>query len=378
MLRRDHTDMRENLQRPAGTRLITVVIPAFNASRFIERTLASVRQQSHEDLDILVVNDGSTDGTHQIVEGIQRLDRRVRILSKENGGLSSARNHGLLHARGEYVAFLDADDIWHPTKLAKQLVALEQPSDISIGAVYTLYRAIDIEDRLIEDHYFWDIEGSVLARHLVYNFIGAGGSSLLCRRDLALSLGGFDVGYQGAKGGFCEDYDFQLKIASNYGIAVVPEYLVGYRKHSTSMSTNRLRNFHSHKAVIEHHLGHHPELSRQCVRMARGTISAMHVKVLFKSGQYTNAAREASNLLALDPLRFAVECFWRLPADAFSVLVGRAWRSKGIRKGARLFDDLSPVSASPRRPLPFTSRRLRILAVDDVRRIHEMRHPDRK
>jgi glycosyltransferase involved in cell wall biosynthesis len=368
--------MSDILQSVSGSRLITVVIPAFNASRFIERTLVSVRQQSHKDLDILVINDGSTDDTVSIVKRIQHLDDRVRLLSKENGGLSSARNHGLFHAKGQYVAFLDADDLWHPSKLAKQLAAFEQPSDVAVGAVYTLYRAIDTEDRLIEDHYRWNIHGSVLARHLVYNFIGAGGSSLMCRRDLGLALGGFDVRYQGANGGFCEDYDFQLKLASSYGIALVPEYLVGYRKHPTSMSTNRLRNFHSHKAVVEHHIAQHPEISNECVSMARGSICVMHIKVLLKSRRYINAAREALALLALDPLRFAVECVWRVPVDVVSALIGLVNSRVDRSRNNVLFDDLDPAFANPRRHLPLTSTRLKVLARDDTRRISRLKHSE--
>jgi glycosyltransferase involved in cell wall biosynthesis len=99
--------------------LISVILPAFNAESSILETVASVRGQSFREFEILVIDDGSTDGTATVLAGVR--DDRLRLLSFENGGLSVARNRGIEHSQGEYLAFIDADDLWTPDKLESQL-----------------------------------------------------------------------------------------------------------------------------------------------------------------------------------------------------------------------------------------------------------------
>jgi len=115
--------------------LVSVIIPAYNAARFIRRTLVSVLAQTHPDLDVIVVDDGSVDETVSIVEAIARDDPRVRLFRQKNSGVSAARNAALSVARGAYIAPLDADDLWHPAKLEKQLaVFANRPANV--GLVY--------------------------------------------------------------------------------------------------------------------------------------------------------------------------------------------------------------------------------------------------
>ncbi|MEN3365124.1 MAG: hypothetical protein V7606_2398, partial [Burkholderiales bacterium] len=96
---------------------VSVIVPAYNAAATIERTISSVLNQTYSDLEILVVNDGSTDETTALVQRIAEVDRRIKLLQKANGGLVSARNHGIAHASGEFIAPIDADDLWHPEKI---------------------------------------------------------------------------------------------------------------------------------------------------------------------------------------------------------------------------------------------------------------------
>jgi glycosyltransferase involved in cell wall biosynthesis len=98
--------------------LTSVVIPAYNAELFLERTLRSALRQTHSNLEVIVVDDGSTDKTRAIAAAAATTDDRVRIISVPNGGVAKARNIGIAEANGEFVAFLDADDLWHPTKIA--------------------------------------------------------------------------------------------------------------------------------------------------------------------------------------------------------------------------------------------------------------------
>jgi glycosyltransferase involved in cell wall biosynthesis len=97
--------------------VVTVLIPTYNRAYCLARAIDSALAQSYPHLEVLIVDDGSTDSTRKLVEGTYGGDRRVRYLYQPNGGVSSARNHGLRQARGDYVAFLDSDDVWKPWKL---------------------------------------------------------------------------------------------------------------------------------------------------------------------------------------------------------------------------------------------------------------------
>ena len=103
--------------RPNGAGLVSVIIPACNDAVTVERTVSSVLNQTYSDLEILVVDDGSTDQTAVLVQSMADVDHRIRLLQKPNGGLASARNHGIAHAGGEFIAPIDADDLWHPEKI---------------------------------------------------------------------------------------------------------------------------------------------------------------------------------------------------------------------------------------------------------------------
>src|ERR1700730_13396007 len=104
--------------------LVSVIIPAYNEAATVERTISSVRNQTHSDLEVLVVDDGSTDETAAIVQRLADMDHRITLLRKSNGGLVSARNYGAAHAGGEFIAPIDADDLWHPDKIKKPLVVM--------------------------------------------------------------------------------------------------------------------------------------------------------------------------------------------------------------------------------------------------------------
>src|SRR5689334_11448209 len=106
--------------------VVSVVVPAHNAERTLEETLRSAMAQTVSAIEIVVVDDGSEDGTREIVARLAALDGRIRLVRSANAGVASARNLGIRHARGRFVAPLDADDIWHPAKLEKQLAVFEQ------------------------------------------------------------------------------------------------------------------------------------------------------------------------------------------------------------------------------------------------------------
>lgn len=208
---------------------VSVIIPAYNAMVYLPETMKSVLKQTYDDFEVIVVNDGSSDQTEQWVSQIT--DPRVRLICQRNQGSSAARNTGINQARGEYIAFLDADDLWEPTKLEKQVHCLEQ--DPEAGLVYTWTALIDEKGesrgKVIANY----AEGNVWKTLIECNILECGSTPMI-RRCCFESVGVFDINL----GSLCDDWEMWIRIASRYSFKVVKEPLVYYRAHSNSTSKN--------------------------------------------------------------------------------------------------------------------------------------------
>jgi len=207
---------------------VSVVIPAYNAETTLRETLQSVTGGSYRELEIIVVDDGSTDGTLAVAQEVSRQDPRVRIEQRKNGGLSAALNSGFALARGKYVARLDADDLWHPSKLQYQLDLARRHPDIAF--IYTFARYIDEDGRVLHDGPRQIFPRWALCRGLYESVVG-GGSSALIKRSAIEEAEGCDEGFRN-----WEDLSLQLAISSRHQVGVVPFYLVGYRVRPGSLS----------------------------------------------------------------------------------------------------------------------------------------------
>lgn len=215
--------------------IISVIIPAYNAQRTILATIESVQQQTFKDIEIIVINDGSSDRTLEILETIN--DRRLKVYSYPNGGLPTARNRGIALAKGQYLSFIDADDLWTPDKLEKQLAALQRNPKASVAYSWT---AVMLESK----NYLGKLDffsgkrvaftGDVYAKLLVNNFIG-NGSNILVKKEAIDLVGNFDPGFKS-----CEDWDYFLRLAAKCRFVVVPEHQILYRKTATTMSSKGL------------------------------------------------------------------------------------------------------------------------------------------
>lgn len=217
--------------------LVSVIVPAHNAQSTIGATLSSVSRQTYRDLEIIVIADGCTDQTVCLVKEHAAGDLRIRIVEQDNTGVSGARQRGLLESTGEFLATMDADDIWHPTKIEKQVLALRGQS-AQVAAVYCWSRRIDEQNRVIASQPAVRAEGFILCRH-VYDNVAGNGSCLMVRRSAALRVGGFVDERRKSTGQSADDHFFQLKLAKDFLYVVVPEYLVGYRVLTNSISVNK-------------------------------------------------------------------------------------------------------------------------------------------
>ena len=242
---------------------VSIIIPAYNAETTIKRTIESVQRQTYADYELIVINDGSTDGTSKIVRQI--IDPRIKLFSYENGGLPVARNRGIERAKGEYIAFLDADDLWTPDKLEKQLAVLE--ANPEAGVVYSQTYCIDRQENLL---YYCDpihFEGNVLKELLLTNFLHNGSNPLIRQRAIE-TVGKFDSNLKSS-----EDWDYYLRLAALYPFAVVPEYQILYRQTANNMSSNVATIKQASYVVLERAYQKFPQL--QCHR--RRSLSILHL-----------------------------------------------------------------------------------------------------
>ena len=236
---------------------VSVVIPAYNAAATIDETLRSVRSQTHRTLEILVIDDGSNDETADVVCGRAAQDSRIRLVRQENRGVAVARNRGIEEATADLVAFVDADDLWAPDKIEKQLAALRNEGP-SVALVYTWWAQIDAASRMTE-RYCPTERGDVL-EHLCFGNIVGHCSSALVTKTAALEVGGFDPSLRARRAQGCEDLQFYFRLAERHHFAIVPEYLTGYRHTSTNMSSDLLQMRRSYALVADEMRRKYPRL----------------------------------------------------------------------------------------------------------------------
>ena len=210
--------------------MVSVVIPTYNYGRFIADAISSALIQTHQPLEIIVVDDGSTDETKAALIAI---NADVRYVRQENAGVCAARNRGVAESTGEYIAFLDADDIWEATKLEKQLARFA--SDEETGLVHCGMREFDSESgRMIKMHLDGQ-EGDIADELLLWEkpAVNVSGSVIMVSREAFDSVGGFDIRQKVG-----EDWDFCYRVAKRFKVGFVREPLVNYRSHRDSAHRN--------------------------------------------------------------------------------------------------------------------------------------------
>jgi len=209
---------------------VSVVIPTYNYGRFIAEAIRSVLEQTCMPSEIIVVDDGSTDETAAVVGAF---GDTVRYIRQDHAGVCAARNRGVSESSGELIAFLDADDLWAPTNLEKQVEKFE--SDEDIGLVHCAMREFDGETGETTRFYMEGTEDGVADNMLLWEgpvIVGPGGGITVSRKAFD-HVGGFDIRMKVG-----EDWDFCYRVARLFKIGFVPEPLVNYRNHSAAAHHN--------------------------------------------------------------------------------------------------------------------------------------------
>lgn len=221
---------------------VTVIIPAYNAMKYLPETVESLRNQTLTDFEVLIVNDGSSDG---IVEWASQItDSRIRLISQVNQGTAAARNKGISESKGEYIAFLDADDIWEPTKLEKQAQCLDDNPLVGLVDCWTAF--IDENSKPTGLVMRNDTEGDVYKKVVEScDSPVCCGSSPMVRRSCFDTLGLFD------RESYIEDVDMWIRIATRYHYGVIKEPLVRYRQHPNNKSKDCESMLRGFRQLIE-------------------------------------------------------------------------------------------------------------------------------
>jgi glycosyltransferase involved in cell wall biosynthesis len=288
-----------------------VIMPAYNAERTIGVALESVLSQSFEDFELIIIDDGSSDATKDVVRASS--DSRIRCVSTQNGGVSRARNRGLSLASGELVAFLDADDVWYRTKLKRQVETMAARP--SVGLCFTSAELVDDQLRKIGEDCARRHEDFCEALLLIGNVLPASGSSVMARRSLVTAAGGFDTGLSQ-----CADWDLWLRLSLKADFEPIAEPLVQYRKSAGTMSSDPALLERDTFALLDKFFA-----TAACTRYRAMRRRVYSNQWLICSGTYLHAGRFQDSLrclrrgLAADPGNL------RRPLLFPARTVGRAW-----------------------------------------------------
>lgn len=225
--------------------LVSIIMPAYNAEKTIKESIESVLTQTYQNWELLIVNDGSKDNTSSVVSSYD--DVRIKLIEQVNGGVANARNNGLQKAQGEYIAFLDSDDLWTIDKLEKQINYFQE--NIEVGLVYTDRKCFfENVDKAFDCEYkeSIDIDDNYL-RLLIYDYIAT--LTVMIKREVIVNVGLFDKELFGT-----EDWDLWIRIAKKYKIGHLKERLAYYREHDGGISKNFDRHSVEERKVIEKHV----------------------------------------------------------------------------------------------------------------------------
>jgi glycosyltransferase involved in cell wall biosynthesis len=230
---------------------VSVIIATKNRAHYLSSAIKSVLAQTFEDFETIIVDAASTDNTREVVGKFD--DERIRYIREYiDNGISACRNIGIRESRGTFVAFLDDDDLWMPSKLEKQLGLIEKSP--SVGAVTTGFWVVNERGNIIRFE-IPSVKGKIFPAILRKNYVG-NCSVVLARKECLEKVGMFDESLNAA-----EDYDLWIRLTKYYEFECVKEYLVLGRIHETSISSDRQRVLRATKLL-------HKKYSRELMRLS--------------------------------------------------------------------------------------------------------------
>lgn len=282
---------------------VSVIIPVYNAEKYIAATVKSVFSQTYKNFEIIIIDDGTPDNSVKICQ--QFNDSRIKIIHQSNRGLPGARNTGIRHAQGDYLAFLDADDIWLPEKLEKHVEHLNNSPTVGISFCYSAFINEQGNSTGIcqKPRKLYDITPSyVLCRNPVGN-----GSAAVIRREVFE-----DIKFQDNLYGTIEDFYFderlrraediecwlRISIRTHWRHEGIPEVLTYYRITSSGLSANALTQLRALEEVVEMTRSYAPDIIARCEKAAKAYHLRYTVRRLVSLGDGLTAAKLFNQVLA--------------------------------------------------------------------------------
>jgi len=294
--------------------LVSVVIPAYNAGAFIDASVGSALHQSAGDLEVIVINDGSTDDMADRLRAWN--DPRLSVITQANQGLASALNTGIQAARGTYIGFLDADDVWLPSKLERHLQVHRERPDIDI--TFSWVDAIDACGKPLRIPCpRW--RGTVSLRQLLADYMMRTMSAVVIRREAAEQAGGFDSSLVR-----CVDLEFFLRAAllRTNNICAIPEVLTLYRRHDSQRTRDWRRMLQGWNQVLASIRQRAPEATVQVERMASSNMLRYYASLAYEGGQFGDAIELVKRAFALSPAAFLRDTRnWKMSAAAIAGVI---------------------------------------------------------
>jgi glycosyltransferase involved in cell wall biosynthesis len=282
--------------RLQGMPTVDVIIPTYNTSKYLPIAIESVIAQTFEDWRILLIDDGSTDDTAGVVAPyLAKLGTKIKYIRQPNGGVSSARNNGLRNVSAEFIALLDADDVWLPCRLSESLRCFEgRPK---VGLAYGLISRIDADGAVIDTfagnkkH----AEGCV-APYIYMRRIQLPTSSMTFRKECVDKVGGFDESLRQT-----EDRDLWLRMAFHYEVAFAPTVVALYRTSGDSLTTDTNGMLKAQLQFIEKHYGS-PGCGIVARRIALSYIYRQRAEAFGIRKEMWRAVKSSLRALILNPL----------------------------------------------------------------------------
>lgn len=233
--------------------LISVIIPSYNSAKYISTAIDSVLTQTYQDFELIIIDDGSTDNTQEIIQSYK--DSRITYIYQKNAGPAVARNNGIRIANGEYIAFLDADDYWQDKKLELQINKFKENKDL--GFVYTAINNVSAEHELINIMRYKSSNSHDLIKQLLVNYapVVPLPSSVMIKKAYLDNTGLFDINLTTG-----EDWDLWLRLAAISEICYIDEPLINRYKPDTSITSSQCysNNERCHFLLLNKFFGNNP------------------------------------------------------------------------------------------------------------------------
>lgn len=272
--------------------LVSVIIPNYNYANYICEAVDSALNQTYENVEVIVVDDGSHDDSRELLESY---GNRITTIFQENAGVSAARNNGVRRSTGKYVAFLDADDVWLVDKCAKQVDSFEKEDDL--GLVHVGVEEFDADGNVLKKR-LDGMSGAVSHEFLLFErpVVLGGGSGLMVPREVFEEIGGFDLNLLTSA-----DWDLFYRISRSYNIGFVPEVLLKYRIHGSNMHGNIKRMEREMLYGFEKAFCESSADVQSIRRRAYGNLHKALAGSYFHAGEYGDFLRHSFKSLFLNP-----------------------------------------------------------------------------